>query len=56
MTRPEGERAPQGKKKHPDKEVIHGQPVEEVAMDTAGEEMLSCTEVNRKDSAGVSER
>lgn len=35
------------RKKHPDKEVIHGQPVEEVAMDTVRAERWSCTEAGR---------
>lgn len=45
------QRAPAGKKeeKKTDREVIHGQPVEEVAMDTAGAERSGGTE-------GVEER
>lgn len=44
-------RAPQGKKKEdPDKEVIHSQPVEEVAMDTAGAERSTCTEAGEQKS------
>lgn len=40
------------KKKNPDKEVIHSQPVEEVAMDTAGAERSTCTEAGEQKASG----
>lgn len=46
------EETAQSKKKIPDNEVIHGQTAEEVAMDTAGAERVTCSETEKRKASG----